>query len=83
MKNEAIAQSTVKSPSRMKIHAHPGFPCFPFMSSIAAASNPENAPESDAAEKNNVILKMITLISAIRRENGKTSPYRSESSLRV
>ena len=30
----------------MKIQAHPGFPPMPSMFSIAAASNPEKAPES-------------------------------------
>jgi len=48
---------TVNNPSRMKIQDHPAFPPMPSMFSIAAASNPEKAPESEAAEKNNAILR--------------------------
>ena len=40
MKNEAMAQRTVTSPSRMKIHAHPGFPPTPSILWIAAARSP-------------------------------------------
>lgn len=40
MKKDAMAQMTVTRPSRMKIHAHPGFPPTPSMFSIAAASSP-------------------------------------------
>ena len=40
----------------MKIHAHPALPRNPFMFSIPAASKPEKAPDSDAAEKNKAIL---------------------------
>ena len=32
--------------TRMKIQAHPGLPPMPSIFSIAAASNPEKAPES-------------------------------------
>lgn len=42
--------------TKMKIHAHPGRPLKPSMFSMAAASKPENAPESEAAEKNRAIL---------------------------
>jgi hypothetical protein len=40
----------------MKIQAHPGLPLFPLIFVIAAASSPENAPESDADAKNVAIL---------------------------
>ena len=56
MKKDAAAQIMVKSPSRMNIHAHPGFPPIPCIFWIAAASNPENAPDNDEKEKRNATL---------------------------
>ena len=43
-----LKRNSKRIPKRttMKIQAHPAFPPMPFMFSIAAASNPEKAPES-------------------------------------
>jgi hypothetical protein len=38
-------------PSRMKIHAQPGLPPFPFIRLIAAARRPPKEPDTAAAEK--------------------------------
>ena len=51
----SVKLSTQKR-TRMKIHAHPGFPPIPSMFWIAAASSPENAPDNDAKEKRDAIL---------------------------
>ena len=40
IQSDARAQSTVNNPSRMKIHAHPGFPPIPSMFWIAEARSP-------------------------------------------
>lgn len=52
MKKDAIAQRTVKSPSRIKIHAQPGLPPTPSILARAAARSPLNAPAIVAEEKN-------------------------------
>jgi len=41
----------VARPSRMKIHAQPGFPPTPSMLAMAAASKPPNEPAKAAALK--------------------------------
>ena len=48
--------------TRIKIHAQPGLPRTPSIFCIAAASRPEKAPDKDAAEKNNAILKPSKLV---------------------
>lgn len=52
-----------KLPTRMKIQAHPGFPPFPFMFMIAAASKPEKAPDSEADAKNVATLQVMIIKS--------------------
>ena len=49
--------------TKMKIHAQPGLPPRPSIFWMPAASNPEKAPESDAAEKNSAILPSILSVS--------------------
>ena len=45
--------------TNINIHAHPGLPFIPSIFSIAAASNPEKAPDKDAAEEKRDILEKI------------------------
>jgi hypothetical protein len=46
--------------TRMKIQAHPGLPPMPFMFSMAAASNPEKAPDSWVnLRKKNILLSTL------------------------
>ena len=45
--------------TNINIHAHPGLPFIPSIFSIAAASNPEKAPDKDAAEEKRDILEEI------------------------
>ena len=55
MKKDAMAQRTVRRPSRMKIHDQPGLPPTPSIFAIAAARSPLNAPAMVAEEKNTPI----------------------------
>ena len=57
MKKEARPNTTVKRPSRMKIHAQPGLDPIPFILIMPYARIPENAPDSDAVEKKAEILQ--------------------------
>lgn len=41
------SRSSVCLPTRMNIQAQPGRPPFPLISSMAAASKPEKAPDND------------------------------------
>src|SRR5436190_285906 len=49
--NDAIPTRIVAKPSRMKIHAQPGFPPTPRILAIAAARSPPNDPATAAKEK--------------------------------
>lgn len=56
-KYEEAPNKTVKRPSRIKIHAHPGRLPIPSMLIIPKARRPENAPDIEVAEKKADILK--------------------------
>ena len=43
--------------TNINIHAHPGLPLIPSIFSIAAARNPEKAPDKDAIEEKRDILE--------------------------
>ena len=43
--------------TNINIHAHPGLPLIPSIFSIAAARNPEKAPDNDAIEEKRDILE--------------------------
>lgn len=66
--------------TKINIHAQPGLPRTPSIFWIAAAKSPENAPESEAAEKNNA---MLYLVSKSVHRSEQQILYRSASSLRV
>ena len=66
--------------TNINIHAHPGLPLIPSILSIAAASNPEKAPDKDAAEAKRDILEKIRYSTRLLM---KQDDYRNDNSLLV
>ena len=66
--------------TNINIHAHPGLPLIPSILSVAAASNPEKAPDKDAAEAKRDILEKIRYSTRLLM---KQDDYRNDNSLLV